>query len=171
MRRRLYFLLPDIPSAKQVVDDLLLARVEERHMHFMAREGVSLEGLHEASILQTSDIVHGAESGLVVGGIAGIITGIVVVLFPPTNGAGLELVTVLLTAMLGAAFGVWVSSMIASSVPNSRLKAFEKAIDRGKILLMVDVPAGRVGEIRELLGKRHPEASPEGQEPTIPAFP
>ena len=170
MRRRLYFLLPDSTSARQVVDDLLLARVEERHMHFMARDGIPLEGLHEASILQKSDIVHGAESGLVVGGIAGIAAGLVVLAFPPT-GNEMHLATVLLTAIFGAAFGVWVSSMVASSIPNSRLRAFEQAIASGKILLMLDVPAERVGDVSKLLGKRHPEAASGGQEPTIPAFP
>ncbi len=170
MRRRLYFLLPDTTSAKQVVDDLLLARIEERHMHFMARDDIPLDGLHEASILQKSDIVHGAESGLVVGGIAGVIAGMVVLAFPP-EGTTLHLVTVLLTAMFGAAFGVWVSSMVASSIPNSRLQAFEQAIEKGQILLMVDVPASRVQDVRALLGKRHPEAAASGQEPTIPAFP
>lgn len=170
MRRRLYFLLPDTTSAKQIVDDLLLARIEERHMHFMARDGMPLDGLHEASILQKSDIVHGAESGLVVGGIAGVIAGMVVLAFPPT-GTALHLVTVLLTAMFGAAFGVWVSSMVASSIPNSRLRAFDKAIESGRILLMVDVPASRVEDVRGLLGRRHPEAAASGQEPTIPAFP
>ena len=170
MRRRLYFLLPDTGSARQVVDDLLLARIEERHMHFMAKDGIPLDGLHEASILQKSDIVHGAESGLVVGGIAGIVAGLAVLTFPPT-GTQMHLVTVLLTAMFGAAFGVWVSSMVASSIPNSRLQAFDKAIASGKILLMVDVPANRVRDVRGLLDKRHPEAAAGGQEPTIPAFP
>src|SRR5688500_11184033 len=32
MRRRLYFLLPDVESARRTADDLLLARVEDRHM-------------------------------------------------------------------------------------------------------------------------------------------
>lgn len=41
MRRRLYFLLPDLPSATQVVEDLLLARVEARHIHVLARRGSS----------------------------------------------------------------------------------------------------------------------------------
>jgi hypothetical protein len=170
MRRRLYFLLPDTTSAKQVVNDLLLARIEERHMHFLARDDIPLEGLHEASILQKSDIVHGAETGLVVGGFAGVVAGIVVLAFPP-EGTTMHLVTVLLTAMLGAGFGAWVSSMIASSIPNSRLKAFDQAIQRGEILLMVDVPASRVAEVRELFHRRHPEAALGGQEPTIPAFP
>ncbi len=170
MRRRLYFLLPDVASARRVADDLLLARVEERHMHFLARDDIALEGLPEASILQKSDIVHGAESGLVVGGVAGIVAGLIVLAFPPDD-TPLHLVTVLLTAMVGAGFGTWVSSMIASSVPNSRLKAFEKAIAAGKILLMVDVSPSRVAEIRTLVGRLHPEASAGGQEPTIPAFP
>jgi len=157
-------------SAKQIVNDLLLARIEDRHMHFHAKDGVSLDGLHQANLFQTSDIVHGAESGLVVGGVAGVMAGIAVMLFPPT-GVSMQLVTVLISAVLGSVFGVWVSSMIASSIPNSRLREFERDIDAGKILLMVDVPASRVGEIRELFAKRHPEAYGGNQEATIPAFP
>ncbi len=170
MRRRLYFVLPDIHSAKQIVNDLLLARIEERHMHFLAKDGVPLDGLHQASLLQTSDIVHGAESGLVVGGVAGVMAGVAVMLFPPT-GMSMQMITVLATAIVGALFGIWVSSMIASSVPNSRLKEFEQEIAAGKILLMVDVPAMRLAEIRTLFGQRHPEAMGRGEEPTIPAFP
>ena len=170
MKRRLYFVLPSLASAKQIVNDLLLARIEDRHMHFHAKSGVSLDGLHQATLFQTSDIVHGAESGLVVGGVAGVMAGIAVMLFPPT-GASMQLVTVLITAVLGSVFGVWVSSMIASSVPNSRLREFERDIESGKILLMVDVPAMRVAEIRDLFAKRHPEAIGGSQEATIPAFP
>ena len=170
MKRRLYFVLPDLASAKQIVNDLLLARIEDRHMHFHAKDGVSLEGLHQATLFQTSDIVHGAESGLVVGGVAGVMAGIAVMMFPPT-GVSMQLITILITAVLGSMFGVWVSSMIASSVPNSRLREFEHDIDDGKILLMVDVPAMRVTEIRALIAKRHPEAIGGNQEATIPAFP
>jgi hypothetical protein len=34
--RRLYFLLPDLAVTRTVVDELLLARVEERHIHIIA---------------------------------------------------------------------------------------------------------------------------------------
>lgn len=170
MKRRLYFVLPDLASAKQIVNDLLLARIEDRHMHFHAKDGVSLDGLHQATLFQTSDIVHGAESGLVVGGVAGVMAGIAVMLFPPT-GVSMQLVTVLISAVLGSVFGVWVSSMIASSVPNSRLRQYERDIEAGNILLMVDVPSSRVAEIRELFTMRHPEATGGFQEATIPAFP
>jgi hypothetical protein len=52
MRRRLYFIMPDLMSARKMMDDLLLARVEERHIHFLAKRGTPMDGLHEASTLQ-----------------------------------------------------------------------------------------------------------------------
>jgi len=170
MRRRLYFMVPDTRSARQIRDELLLARIENNHIHVMARDGMSLEDLHEASVLQKTDFVHGAETGLAVGGGIGIIAGLVAVFFPPA-GVDLQLVTILLTALIGAAFGAWVASMVASAIPNSRLKAFESAIAAGHILMMVDAPAGRVDEIRKLIAAHHPEAMSSGTEPTIPAFP
>jgi len=47
MRRRLYFMVPDTRSARQIRDELLLARIEDGHIHVMARDGMSLDGLHE----------------------------------------------------------------------------------------------------------------------------
>jgi hypothetical protein len=54
MRRRLYFLLPDVASARHTVDDLLLARVEDRHMHVLARRDTDLGNLHEAAAASRS---------------------------------------------------------------------------------------------------------------------
>ncbi len=34
--RRIYFLVPDISVARRIVDELLLARVDERHLHVLA---------------------------------------------------------------------------------------------------------------------------------------
>jgi hypothetical protein len=163
-------MVPDVSSARMIRDELLLARIEDSHIHALAKEGVPLEGLHEASILQKTDFVHGAETGLVIGGGIGILAGLVAILFPPA-GVNLQLVTILVTALIGAAFGAWVSSMVASSIPNTRLKTFESGIEAGRILMMVDVPAGRVDEIRKLIASRHPEIQGTAQEPTIPAFP
>jgi hypothetical protein len=163
-------MVPDVTSARQIRDELLLARIEDGHIHVLAKDGVPLAGLHEASILQKSDFIHGAETGLAVGGGIGIIAGVVAVFFPPA-GVDLQLVTILLTALIGAAFGAWVASMVASSIPNSRLKTFEAAIAAGRILMMVDVSPRRVDEIKKLIAAHHPEATSSGTEPTIPAFP
>jgi hypothetical protein len=170
MRRRLYFMLPDVASGRRIRDELLLAKIEDSHIHVLARDDVNLGDLHEASILQKTDVVHGAEIGVATGGVIGIVAGLLVIFFPP-DGVNMQMVTVLATALMGAVFGAWVSSMKASSVPNSRLRAFEAGIAAGQLLMMVDVPAGRVDEIRTLVHAHHPEAMDSGMEPAIPAFP
>jgi len=170
MKRRLYFLLPDLGSAIQTANDLLLARVEDKHMHFLSRRGMSLGELHEASYLQKSDAVHGAELGFAIGGVGGMLIGFYIYLTPP-EGMVLQWVTVLIGTVIGAIFGAWAASLVALSVPNSRLKPFQKEIDAGKILLMVDAPLSRIEEIQSLVARRHPEAIDRGVEPTVPAFP
>lgn len=170
MRRRLYFMLPDMASAREMMNEMLLARIEESHIHFLAKRGTVPDDLPEANVLQKTDIVHGAIMGMVIGGIAGVIGGTLVWLFPP-EGTSLQLVTILIASILGAMFGTWVSSMAATAVPNSKLKAFHPRIEQGKVLMMVDVPFGKVETIRNLVETRHPEAASGGMEATMPAFP
>ena len=170
MRRRLYFLLPTVASARQTVNDLLLARVEDRHMHVLARRGTDLGELHEANAMQKSDVVHGAEVGLVIGGVGGLLVGLFAVLAPP-EGIELRLITVLFTTVVMAVLGAWIASLVGASVPNSRLRRFEPALEAGTILLMVDVRPSRIAEVRELVRRHHPEASGGKLEPTLPAFP
>lgn len=170
MKRRMYFVLPDLGSAIQTANELLLARVEDRHMHFLARRGMSLGQLHEAGTFQKSDAVHGAELGFVLGGVGGFLLGLYMYFTPP-EGMQMQLVTVLIATVIGSLFGAWAASLVALSVPNSRLQPFSKEIEAGRILLMVDVPLSRIEEIQDLVARRHPEASAHGIEPTIPAFP
>src|SRR2546423_6459636 len=170
MRLRMYVMLPDLASAHKVANDLLLARIADKHMHFLARRGTDLGELHEASYLQKTDTVHGAFTGFVIGGLMGVIVGVMLVNFPP-GGMSLQLVAVLVAAIVGAGLGTWVASMVGLQVPNSRLRSFEGDIQEGKVLLMLDVPAGRSQEVHEIIARRHPQAADRGNEPTVPAFP
>ena len=170
MRLRMYVTLPDVSSAKRLADDLLLARIEDKRMHFLARRGTDLGELHQASYLQKTDAVHGAFTGFVIGGVMGVIVGILLVYFPP-QGVSMQLVAVLIASVVGAVLGVWVATMVGLQVPNSRLKHFEHDIEEGKVLLMLDVPAIRYEEVRAIIARTHPEAADRGNEPTVPAFP
>ena len=171
MRRRIYWLLPDLASARRTMDDLLLARVSESHIHFVARENADMSGLHAANLLQTSDVVRSAQAGLVIGGAVGAVLGVVVAIVFPIFGNSPEWGMIAVLSIVGAGFGAWASSMIGVSTPNNRLKRFESAIEQGQILLMVDSPRSRVEEIEARLEALHPEAHLEGVEPNIPAFP
>ncbi|MBA3058636.1 MAG: hypothetical protein FP823_12175 [Rhodoferax sp.] len=55
--RRIYLLVPPVESARSVVDELLLARIEARHIHVIAREDRPLDDLPKASVAQNSDLV------------------------------------------------------------------------------------------------------------------
>lgn len=168
--RRLYLLLPDRDLARKVVDDLLLARIEWRHMHLIAREGIPLEGLPEAHLAQYSDLIPALERGAGVGAITGALAGLVAMSFPP---AGLTLAggALLFLTIGGAGFGAWMSSMVGVDLPNTRHQRFEKAIADGELLLLIDVPRERVVEIEALVRSHHPSADIQGVDATIPAFP
>ncbi len=170
--RRLYFLIPGIDSAKTIVDELLLARIEQRHIHIAAADHHALTeaNLPEASLLQESDFIPAVERGLAIGGATGILAGVAAVALP---GVGLALGggAILGIGLAGAGMGAWLSSMIGISAPSSRLTEFEDAIKEGGLLMMVDVPKTRVDEITDLIKQHHPEAEIEGTEPVIPAFP
>ncbi|ADJ29547.1 hypothetical protein [Nitrosococcus watsonii] len=168
--RRLYFLIPDVKSAEEIVKGLLLARVEARHIYIVAKEGTPMGDLPEAGLAQRSDFIPSLERGIAVGGATGALAGIAAVTFPPAGvvlGGG----AILATALAGAGIGGWAASMIGVDAPNSQIEQFEEAIQRGDLLMMVDVPKNRVDEIDELVKKYYPEAEISGTEPTIPAFP
>ena len=170
--RRLYFLIPTVDSATKIVDELLLARIEQRHIHIAAADHHALleANLPEAGLLQESDFVPAVERGLAIGGATGILAGIAAVALP---GVGLVLGggAILGIGLAGAGLGAWASGMIGVSAPSTRLKEFESAISEGSLLMMVDVPKQQVDEVTELIRKHHPEVEVEGTEPVIPAFP
>lgn len=166
MRRRMYFLLPDVRRARGVFKELLLARVEERHIKVMAKEGTLLGELPEAAILEKSDALHGAGLGLLVGGATGALVGLAIMLYPSERYT-LNLAIVLAMALVGAVMGVWVSGMIGSSTPNTHLEKFQDEIEHGKVLMMVDVPPERVDQISGDIKRHHPEVDLRGFDPTL----
>ena len=168
--RRLYFLVPNVASARTINDELLLARVEEKHIHVIAKEGTAMEDLPEAKLAQRSDLIPALERGISIGGATGLVAGIVAVTFPPA-GLALGGGAVLGIGLAGIGVGALMSTMVGVDIPNSRIEKFHSAIEDGDLLMMVDVPTDRVDEIEDLVKKHHPEAEIEGTEPTIPAFP
>lgn len=83
MNRKLYFMLPDVKSARRMMDELLLARVEARHIHFLAKPGISLGDLPIATASQRTGTIYGGEMGLALGAAMGLLGGALAVQFPP----------------------------------------------------------------------------------------
>lgn len=171
MKRRLYFILPDTRLARMVHNELLLARIPENHMHAIADERVDLDDLPQANLWQRSDLAHGLQLGLPVGGLTGLVVGLLAVLMTDWVNPGYEAQSIMATVLAGVLVGTWAASMIAVNVPNTRHRAFEADLRQGHVLFIVDVPVQRVEEITELVVRHHPEADMRGIEPNIPVFP
>lgn len=171
MRHRLYYLLPDVESARRVRDDMLLNRIEYKRLHFLTG-GTSLpQDLPEANVLHKTDVIHGAESGMIVGTILGIVVGVLLVFYFEMESKSTQAIVILGATVVGLLFGGWAASLVAAALPNTRLKTFYPELEKGKILMIADVPARRVEEIERVLAERHPEMRFSGEEPNIPIFP
>ena len=157
MIQTLYFALPDVPSAEQIIRDLLIARIEVPRIQCLVRRGVHLGELPESSILQKADVMPVAGIGFTLGGMLGGIVGGLLMLFPPPS-TSFHLWMMPLAATVGATLGACVSSTAGMLAPNSRIAAFERSVAHGSILLTVEVPYARALEILNLVQSRHPAA-------------
>jgi len=168
--QRLYFVIPNIESCRKIVNELLLARVEERYMHVVDKDDHVPSDLPQANLLQKSDFVPAVERGITIGGGTGLFAAILAYSF---QSAGLEIggFAILAICLAGGGIGAWISGMIGVDVPNSQLEPFTPAINAGNLLLIVDVKKNRVKEIEEMIKNMHPEASDHGVEASLPVFP
>ncbi|CUA94969.1 hypothetical protein [Thiomonas bhubaneswarensis] len=168
--RRLFFLAPDVSSAHALVDSLLLARITDKHIHVLAREGTPLGDLPEAGVAQRSDLIPALERGAAAGGATGLVAGLVAIALPgmaiiPAGGIVIAL------AAAGALVGSWASSLVGVSVSSSRLERFKEAIASGQVLVMADVAHEQVQGILDRMKECCPNVASEGMDTDIPAFP
>ncbi|HED35697.1 MAG TPA: hypothetical protein ENJ08_16000 [Gammaproteobacteria bacterium] len=149
MKKRQYHLVPDLHSAQQLVEDLLLAQINASSIQALARKGTALGNLPRANPQQTRSI----ESGLVAGSITGLIIGIIAtVLLQIESVPGAIILASMLT---GASIGAWAASLASRNTPRLPPETFQAALEEGKILLMIDVPVTRTNEIRQMINERN----------------
>ncbi|WP_321940294.1 DUF1269 domain-containing protein [Paraburkholderia sp. J8-2] len=168
--RRVYFLLPTPQRARRIVGELLMQRIEWRHMHVIANENVSIDGLPQASLAQRSDLLVSLARGTAVGCATGLLVALIAFVVPPED-LRIASGTVVILALSGTGFGAWVAAMIGVDMPNSRLKRFEAGILRGELLIMIDVPKERVAEIEHVITLHNAQAHVEEGDPGMPAIP
>lgn len=143
-RQRLYFLLPNIQLCREIVLELQLAGLSRDAIHIMADKSIDISGLPPANLSDKTQIKYGMSLGAGIGGTAGLLSGLLVVSFPP---AGLVLggaAILLTTTLTGIGFGSAVSALVAAGIPKKELDGVGLCIKRGDILLMLDIPNNRI---------------------------
>jgi hypothetical protein len=156
--RRLYVLLPTEEVCRVLVGELAGLGIPQAHLHVLAGLSHELRDLPEASVWQRTELAHGIEWGVGLGGVAGLLGGLLAVAFPPAGivlGGG----ALLAGAAAGAGFGGVVSALIGSQEHNHDLDSFQRALAAGQVLLLVDVPRQREEEVRQAILRHHPDAA------------
>jgi len=154
MMRRIFFVIPDVPHARHVVDELEAAGIDSDQMHTWSKSGVQLTGLPVATEAQGQDRTWALDkllwnADLIVFGLAtiGLLLSVVY--------GSIGWVIAALAVMIGSfVFGRWFSI----KVPHTHLADMRVPLVHGEVVLMVDVPRDRIREIEQLVSRHHPEA-------------
>lgn len=157
---RLYFLTPDLQTTVNITRELGELRLTRQQVHVTGRDWKHLEeqGVHNATLRETSDVVNAASRGLKFGIPIGVVLGLVAYYVLENAIGGLNwLMMVAGMAVFGGLFGVWASTMIGVSVHDVKVDKYEDELEKGAFLMMVDVPDDREEEIYEAIHRHHPE--------------
>lgn len=165
MSQKMVFTVPTINDAANAVSSLRAMGLTEDDISVMGDQTVELDSLPEAGEYE-NDAVPGAIRGAGFGGATGLLAGLGAALVAPgivVGGAALAL-----AAAGGATFGVLASTLIGSSLPNSQLRDYEEALERGEILLVAAVEEDRAAEIKATLDKEHSNMKLVGEVDVVP---
>lgn len=146
--RRFFFLVPDLNETKEIVHELEAIGIAESNVHVLgnASEKLKKEHLHEANLLQTSDLVPSLIRGAFIGiGFSVILAGLYAYALPPNIPANYLVIALII--IFGMLFGAWVSSLIGVSVENPVVERFKGYIKRGHYIMMVDSPSEKENEL------------------------
>lgn len=154
MKRRLYYLLPDVKHADLFFNDLRKDQISHQDIHAVVNTGTQLENKFDIHDRTEPDRDYYIEwllwrLNLVVFFIA--LASFVFMLFSTISyWMVLPLTIMMLTFSAGYYF--------ATKIPKVHLNAFNSELNRGEILMMVDVPAKKIWKLMRHMQQKHPEA-------------
>lgn len=148
--QRIYFLTPDLISTKAIAEEMDATNIHS--VHVIGRDHAKLERshLHEAGILQTSNIVPAVKKGACVGVLLGSLITLML---------DISIWSAFFMVIFGGFFGAWASSLVGIGIDDPVMKEYKTAVAEGRYLMLIDVPKSRKHEIEQLIKSHHPEAN------------
>lgn len=158
MKRRLYYLLPGVKQADLFFNDLKNEQIAPQNIHAVVNTETQLENNFDIHNRNEPDRDYLIEWLLWrVNLIIFIISFVTLSLMIFTTSSAwmiLPVIVMMLTLSLGFYFAI--------KIPNVHLNAFNSELNRGEILMMVDVPASKIWKLMRQMQHKHPEAIPGG---------
>ena len=144
MKLRPVYSVPNLASAAAALSAARQAGAEDDEISLIARSDIEIQSIPDARIDVSNDMVPAAMRGVAGGAATGFLAGLVAMAFPPL---GVTIAGAALVGVAGAAVGGWSSALIGTTVENPVRRTFEKEIEAGQILVVVDTPEQRVDAV------------------------
>lgn len=144
MKLRHVYSVADLASASTALSAARQAGAGDDELSLIARSDIEIQSIPDARIDISNDMVPAAMKGVAGGAVTGLLAGLVAMAFPPL---GVTIAGAALAGVAGAAVGGWSSALIGTTVENPVRRAFEKEIEAGQILLVVDTAEEHAGAV------------------------
>lgn len=144
MKTRHVYSVPDLAGAAAALSAARQAGAQDDEISLIARSDIEIQSIPDARIDVSNDMVPAAVKGMAGGAATGLLAGLVAMAFPPL---GVTIAGAALAGVAGAAVGGWSSALIGTTVENPVRRQFEKEIEAGQILVVVDTAEEQVAAV------------------------
>lgn len=155
MRRRLYFVLPDVSVTSAIIADLKVAGIDAGHIRVASREPAQIHIQGTTVQDATTDLSDQLERMLWnINLLVFFVCVLVTLVMLATQGLSVGLLLPL--SILSVSF---FAGLQFTHLPNTHLREFSAALRHGELVLMVSVPRERVAEIEDRVHSHYPAAA------------
>lgn len=158
MRLQLTFLLPDIDTANQASQALLLAHVNTNNIRFLAKPGTNLGKLQATNAFENSQVTNEHRKSVLIGALVGLVIGLYAYFFQQWIAESMYihgLVFVGMLMILGIAIAIIRIIYSLTGEINVDLRKYKSRIDKGAVLMIVSAPFQRSMEINRIVDKSY----------------
>lgn len=163
--KRHYFISDDLADLKQIERELQNRGIDTPHIRVLSRDdaGVQKHELPEVSDFMKKDVVRATTRAAVMGFAAASLVLVVSYLFGWPETWGWTPFVFLAIVVLG--FITWEGGLWGIQEPNRKVRRFEKVLDDGKHILIVEVRKDDEAILRDV-ARDHQKLQEAGQERT-----
>lgn len=157
-----YFYLSDDLDDLEVIEEQLEERgVSTPQIHVISKDeaGLDKHKLHQVHQWFQTDVVHTTLRGALIGVL--VAAAIIVVAYVAGLAAVIGWFPFIFLSIVLLGFCTWEAGFIGTQLPNRHYKRFNKALEDGQHLLMVDIDPQEESILREV-ASQHPKLSPAG---------
>jgi len=162
--KRLYFIAKDLQTLLQAKAGIEGLNDQDMDLHVWGRnrEVLVTHDLRPLDAVSQSDVVHSGEQGALMGCVAGMVLGAILMVAEPfgleTGFLPFVFVTILFTL-----FGSWLGGLVGVSSDNYQLERFHEQVDAGYYIMQLDVAQNALDNTVAHLARQAPELVYSGE--------